>query len=150
MSSADAMNAASKENIQKCCAMYSIYATLHGYKGPNSSEELVEFLSSDKNAQGRLERMNVDVSKMDSYLVGRDGEPLEFRWGIESSPVAPAYVVCWEKEGVDGVVQVGVTGGTILDVEDEDELAELKAGNYSTGQSYGASMNTKTLKEENE
>ena len=130
--------------------MYSIYATLNNYKGPASKEKLIEFLSTSELAQKRLERMNVDISDMESAFIGRDDEELEFRWGIESTPVSPAYVVCWEKMGVDGVVQVGITGGTILDVEDEDELADLKKGIYSSGQSYGDSMNTKTQSEENQ
>lgn len=143
-----AFDAASKENIQKCCAMYAIYTTLNNFQGPASKDEMIDFLKSDEMAQSRLERMNIDPTKIDSYMVGRDGEPLEFRWGLESNPMAAAYVVCWEQTGVEGVVQVGVTGGTIVETEDEDELAELRAGNYSAGGVYGEAQNTKKIVEE--
>jgi len=140
---------ASDGNVKKCCAMYAIYTTLNNYKGPGSKDELVEFLTNDSQAATRLERMGVDPTKLDSYTVGRDGEPLEFRWGLESSPISPAYVICWEQIGIDGKIQVGVSGGKIVETDDEDELAELKAGNYSSGAAYGESMNTKTIVEEN-
>ena len=139
---------ASKENIQKSCAMYAIYTTLNNFKGPNSKQELVDFLASNETAKTRLDRMSMDPSKLESYMVGRDGEDLEFRWGLESNPMASAYVVCWEQTGVEGVVQVGVTGGTIVETDDEDELEELKAGNYSAGAVYGEAMNTKKIMED--
>jgi len=133
---------ASKENIQKCCAMYAIHLTLHDYKGPKSKEEMLDFLSSDDTAKTRLERMGMDQSNLESYMVGRDGEPFEFRWGHESTPLGSAYVICWEQVGIDGKVQVGVSGGRIVETDDEDELAELKEGNYDTGATYGAEMMT--------
>jgi hypothetical protein len=123
----NALANASRENIQKCCAMYAIYSTLHDYKGPKS----------DEMAAVRLKRMSMDPSKLESYFTGRDEEPLVFRWGVDSHPRAPSYVVCWEEVGVDGTVQVGVTGGTIIETDDEDELAELKKGVYDSGGSYG-------------
>lgn len=128
---------ASRENVQKCCAMYAIYSTLHDYKGPKSKEEMLSFLSADEKAKVRLERMSMDQSKLESYMTGRDGELLEFRWGVDSHPRAPAYVVCWEQLGVEGKIQVGVTGGTIVETDDEDELEELKKGVYDSGGSYG-------------
>jgi len=85
----------------------------------------------------RLQRMSMDPTKLESYMVGRDNEPLEFRWGVDSNPRAPAYVVCWEQVGLEGKVQVGVTGGTIVETDDEDELEELKKGVYDSGGSYG-------------
>jgi len=146
-----AMAKASKDNIQKCCAMYAIYSTLNNYKGPTSKEEMLDFLASEKLASSRLERMSIDPAQLDSYTVGRDGEPLQFRWGVESSPIAPAYVVCWEQIGIDGKVQVGITGGKIVETDDEDELEELKAGIYESagGATYGNAQNTKSMEEEN-
>ena len=135
-----AFEKASKENIQKCCAMYAIHLTLHNYKGPKNKEDMVSFLSTDETAKGRLERMGMDQSKLESYMVGRDGEPFEFIWGHESTPMGNAYVICWEAVGVDGAVQVGVSGGRIVETDDEDELAELKKGEYDTGSTYGDAM----------
>ena len=133
----NAFGKASKENIQKCCAMYAIHLTLHNYQGPNSKEEMLDFLSNDSTAKSRLERMSMDQSKLESYIVGRDGEPFEFRWGHQSAPMGNAYVICWEKIGVDGKIQVGVSGGRIVETGDEDELEELKKGEYDTGSTYG-------------
>ena len=133
----NAFDKASKENIQKCCAMYAIHLPLHNYQGPNSKEEMLDFLSNDETAKSRLTRMNMDQSKLESYMVGRDGKPFEFRWGHTSTPMGNAYVICWEQNGVDGSVQVGVSGGRIVETNDEDELEELKKGEYDTGASYG-------------
>jgi len=133
----NAFKKASKENIQKCCAMYAIFSTLNDYKGPKSKEEMLAFLSSDEQAAIRLKRMSMDPSKLESYMTGRDDEPLEFRWGVDSHPRASSYVVCWEQVGFEGNVQVGVTGGTIVETDDEGELEELKKGVYSTNDTYG-------------
>ncbi len=129
---------ATKENIQKACAMYAIHLTLHNFKGPSNKQEMLDFLSSDSEAKRKLERVGIDPTKLEDYVVGRDGEPYEFRWGVESNPLGDAYVICWEQTGVNGKVQVGVSGGRIVETDDEDELEELKKGEYSTGASYGA------------
>ena len=136
----NALSKASKENIQKSALMYSIYTGLNEYKGPANEEQMLEFLTSDSMAQKRLETMGMDVSNLSSYLTGRDGEKFEFRWGIVSSPLGGAYPVCWEQVGVDGGIQVGIAGGRIVETTDEDELADLKAGNYDAGNTYGDAM----------
>lgn len=130
--------AATKDNIQKACAMYAIHLTLHNFKGPNSKEEMLDFLSTDSQAKMKLERVGIDPGSLEDYVVGRDGEPFEFRWGVQSNPLGDAYVICWEQTGVNGSVQVGVSGGRVVETDDEDELEDLKKGEYSTGASYGA------------
>ena len=133
----DAFSKMTKTNVQKATMMYTIYSTMNNYRGPESLEQMTEFLKTDADAQKRLERVQIDVNKIDEYLKGRDGEVFEFRWSVQSNPMAAPYPVCWEKNGFDGTTQVGVSGGRVVETSDEDELADLKAGKYDDGGSYG-------------
>jgi hypothetical protein len=122
----------SEENIQKATLLYTAYVSLNQYRGPDSAEQMVEFVQSSEEAKKRLEYMGIDVSKADDYLVGRDGEPLKFIWGLQKTPLSPAYPICYEQIGVDGVIQVGISGGKVHDCEDEDEVNEImKQENYT-------------------
>jgi len=114
--------------------MYQIYSTLHNFKGPKDVNEMIEFLESSADVQTRFENLNIDADKLESYLIGRDGEQFQFRWRVRSSPINGSYPVCWEQTGVDGIIQVGVTGGIIIETSDEDELNNLKKGKYVTAQ----------------
>lgn len=133
----DAFSKMTKENVQKATMMYTIYSTMNNYRGPESLEQMTEFLKTDAQALKRLERVKIDVNKLDDYLKGRDGEVFEFRWSVQSNPMAAPYPVCWERTGFEGTIQVGVSGGRVVETGDEDELAELKAGKYNDGGSYG-------------
>ncbi len=127
----------SEHNVQKASMLYTMYSGMNGYKGPSSLEELKEFFESNQNAQKRLKSVpGIELSNLDDCFVGRDGEPLEFRWSIRSGPLAPAYPICFETVGVDGVRQVGLSGSKVLDVEDDDEYEELKKGKYRAGERY--------------
>ena len=60
----------------------------------------------------------------------RTGEPFEIRWGVNSRPMGPPRPVIFEATAVDGIRQVGLAGGVILDVETDDEYDELMKGIY--------------------
>jgi hypothetical protein len=120
----------SETNIQKASWCYAVYSALNKYRGPKNQEEMSSFLKGSEKGQIRLERIGVDTNDIDAYCVGRDGEPLEFRWSVKSNPVSAPYPICWEAIGVDGVVQVGISNGDVVDCTSDEELAELKKGKY--------------------
>ena len=119
-----------KENVQKAGTLYTIYSSLNGFTGPASVEEMKEFVISNPNATKRAEFVGMDVSRLDDYLVGRDGEPLKFRWSVKTGPLGPPYPICFEVTGVDGVRLVGVSGGRIEECEDDDEYEDMLNGKY--------------------
>jgi hypothetical protein len=122
----------SEENIQKATILYTSYVSLNQYQGPSNLEQMKEFLESSSEAKKRLDFVGIDVAKIDDYLVGRDGEPFEFIWGLQKNPLSPAYPVCYEQVGFDGTIQVGISGGKVHDCEDEDEVKEIiKQENYT-------------------
>jgi hypothetical protein len=126
----------SKENIQKATIIYTVYLSLNNYKGPANMEEMKEFVTTNDMAKDRLEGMSIDVSKFDDYMVGRDGEVFEFRWSLASTPLAPAYPICFEVAGVDGVRQCGVSGGKVHEFSTDEEYEDLKKGNYIPDEAY--------------
>ncbi len=124
----------SEKNIQKATFLYSIYVSLNQYSGPENVEQMTAFLESNDEAKKRLENMGMDLAKIDEYLVGRDGEPLEFIWGLKKNPLARAYPICYEKTGFDGIIQVGISGGKIHDCNSQEEVQEIiEKENYEAG-----------------
>jgi len=98
-------------------------------------EQMTEFFQSNSMAQKRLETMGMDLAKIDDYLVGRDGEPYKFIWGLQKNPFSAAYPVCYEQTGFDGIILVGISGGKIHECQDEDEVqAIIKEENYTAAE----------------
>lgn len=124
------MAAYNKENIQKCSTMYTVYSSMNGFVGPKDAEEMKAFLTSDEGAMKRLGFVGIDTGDLDQYMVGRDGLPLKFRWGVKTTPVSAPYPICFEEEGVDGVRQVGLSGARIQEVTDDEEYETLLKGKY--------------------
>ena len=120
--------AANKENYQKASTMYVVYASLNKYKGPSSLEEMVEFLSTSEKAAKRLKIVGMEPGNLNEYLTGRDGKPFRFRWSVKSSPMAPAYPICFEETGIDGVRQVAFSGRKMVEVTDDKEYDRLFKG----------------------
>lgn len=137
---AEAFARMTKINIQKATMMYTVYVATHDYRGPDNLEEMIEFLTTDPDGLKRMNRVQIDVDRLEEFLIGRDGEVFEFRWSIQSNPMAAPYPVCWEREGFEGTVRVGVSGGRVVETGDEGELADLKAGKYNDGGSYGSAQ----------
>ena len=123
-----------KENVQKASTMYSIYSSLNQFTGPANVDEMKEFLATDQRALKRLELIGIATGKFDEYLTGRDGEPLEFRWAVKTTPVAAAYPICFEKTGIDGIRQVGFSGTKIEEVSDDARYKSLLKGKFRPDQ----------------
>ena len=119
-----------KENVQKAANMYSIYTKLHKFTGPASIEEFREFMTTSEDAKRRAQFLNLDLNKFDSYVEGRDGEPLTFRWKVRTNPMAAPYPISFEQTGVDGVRLVGLSGGVIIECDDDEEYEEMLKGKY--------------------
>jgi hypothetical protein len=119
-----------KENVQKSANMYSIYSSLNSFTGPADMEAFKEFMTTSEDAQMRAKFLDLDLSNFDSYVVGRDGEQLKFRWKVRTSPVSPSYPICFEETGVDGVRLIGMSGGIIVECDDEDQYEEMLEGKY--------------------
>lgn len=124
------LTAGNKENYQKACTMYVVYSRLNGNQGPASTEEMIEFLSTDEKAAKRLNLVGMDTGSLNDYLVGRDGEPFKFRWSVKANPMSPPYPICFEENGVDGVRQVGFSGKKMMEVTDDAEYNKLLTGQY--------------------
>ena len=87
-------------NIKRLRGAYGMFLIAHGLKGPQSEEELKEFLRTDKGALTKLERMGLAVDDIDAIFVSeRDGKPFKVRYGLEGIGDHP---MVFESEGVDG------------------------------------------------
>lgn len=129
---ASGVQARNKLNIQKMANAYNLYASRFGQKGPKSLEEFKEFLASNKTIERNLSRMAIDRSDIDSYFIsGNDEEPFDFRWDVKVPPVNPTTPVVFEKTGKDGVRQVGLANGDVIDVTSDKEYDRLMAGKVS-------------------
>ena len=118
-------------NIKKMTIIYNSFTSSNKYKGPKDEAELKDWLSSEDCNKSTMERLNIDVEKIDDYLVSeRTGEQFEIRWGVNSRPMGPPRPVIFETTAVDGIRQVGLAGGGILDVETDEEYDELMKGKY--------------------
>lgn len=119
-------------NIKKMSMIYNVYTASNGYKGPKDEAQLKEWLDSEGCNKAKMLKFNIDVAKIDDYLVSeRTGEKFEIRWGVDSVPMGPPRPVIFEATAVDGIRQVGVAGGgDILDVDTDEEYDELMSGVY--------------------
>lgn len=116
-----------KMNVAKVSTCFKIFASRNNNKTPESEEQLVAFMKEERVAKN-LERLGLDVDKLDSIFVSeRDGEPLKIRWGAKWDPES-STPVAFEAVGVDGVRLVGAD--VVLEVSDDDEYEELWQGIY--------------------
>jgi hypothetical protein len=120
-----------KGNIKKMAMIYNAYTAANKYQGPESEEQLKDWLMNEASAD-RMAKINVDVTKFDDYMISeRTGEKFEVRWGVNSAPMGPPRPVIFEATAVDGIRQVGLAGGgEILDVDTDEEYDDLMSGNF--------------------
>ena len=119
-------------NIKKMAIIYNAYTGMNEWQGPKDEAQLREWFTSGAWRKEKMEKLNVDPTKFDDYLVSeRTGEKFEIRWGVNSAPMGPPRPVVFEATAVDGIRQVGLAGGgEILDVESDEEYDELMQGIY--------------------
>ncbi len=120
-------------NMKRLRNCYSMYQSVHGFKGPKSEAEFKEFLKTTKVAEVRLERMGIDQGSVDDIFINeRDGEPFKVRYGVNGTK---NNAIVFEAVGVDGKRMVGLS--PVLELED----AEYEA--YWSGKKKGESFEIK-------
>jgi hypothetical protein len=97
---------------------------------PASKEELINFLQTDPNIDRNLEFMGIDRGQYENFWTSEnDGEEFTVLWGQKVTSFEGVGIpIVFEKSGADGVRQVGLTNGTILDVSDDAKYDRLLKG----------------------
>lgn len=128
------IRASNNSNIKKAASLYQLYASRHGYVGPNSKEELLDFLTTNEKIAKNLDLMGVDRINIDSYLVSEnDGQEFVFRWGVFVNPdlERASEPVVFESAGKDGVRLVMLSNRRILEVTSNQKYESLLSGKVS-------------------
>jgi len=116
-------------NIKKVHAMYSFYMANNAYKGPESEEEFMAWMTS---AEGRfaIKRMEMDPDRIDDYFVSeRDGEKFVIRYGLKG--LRDHAIVFEATGGEEGTRLVAL--GTPVEMDEDDY------NDYLSGEVEGAS-----------
>lgn len=130
----DFVRAANDSNIEKVGSVYQLYASRSGYTGPESKEELKNFVKTNEKIKENLERMGIEREKFDDYFISEnDGKEFVLRWNVFINPDrdrsrAP---LVFEQEGKNGVRQVLLSNRKILEVNDEEKYQALLNGKVS-------------------
>lgn len=127
----DHVKAANDTNIKKLCSAYQLYASRSRYIGPESKEELVEFLRTNEKITRNLELMGLDRSEIDGYFISEnDGKEFEIRWGVFVNPdqERAREPLVFEKEGKDGIRLVMLANRNILEVDNDKKYQALLNG----------------------
>lgn len=112
-------------NIKKLRGAYGLFLFQHNLRGPESEEELKEYLSSDAGAAVKLGRMGVSVDQIDSMFVSeRDNQPFKVRYGLRGLGDHP---IVFEAEGVDGKRFIAFTTPREVDAAEYESLWDQKA-----------------------
>ena len=87
-------------NIKKLRGAYGLFLFQHDLRGPESEEELKEYLRTDPGAKVKLERMGMTLDDIDSIFISeRDGQPFKVRYGLNG---LGDHAAVFEADGVDG------------------------------------------------
>lgn len=120
-----------KGNAKKLSMLYEGFTGAHAYQGPKDEAELRDWVTGPDFKKDRMAKLNIHADKFDDYLVSdRTGEKFEIRWGVKSVPMGPPRPVIFETTAFEGVRQVGLAGGSTLNVETDEEYDELMSGVY--------------------
>lgn len=107
-------------NIKKLRGAYGLYLFQHSLRGPESEEQLKEYLRTDEGAQVKLGRMGMTVDQIDSIFISeRDGKPFKVRYGLRG---LGDHAAVFEAEGVDGKRMVALTNPREVDEAEYDQL----------------------------
>lgn len=97
------------------------YRIDHRGQVPRSEQELRGFVA----AMNPADRAALGVESVDACLVSdRDGQPVCLVFGGSEAAAGEPAVVCYERQGRDGVRLVGKVGGDV-EVADETRFREL-------------------------
>lgn len=122
----DAVARLNSTNMQRVANLYLTYQLEHDWRGPADEAQLKEFVRTYDPK--RLERINVDPSKLDELFISeRDGQPFKIRYGVPGNMMGSTEPVVFEATGVDGLRMVGFLSMEQREV-DSDEYDALLAG----------------------
>lgn len=125
---ADQMN----DNIKKVRGAYGIYLIAHNMQGPKNEEEFKEYLTTNRNAIVKLERMGVTEDEiLDIFVSERDGQAFKIRYGWVGLGDHP---MVFESEGVDGKRMVAYLPPRELDAVEYEKAWNLKITKKATMQ----------------
>jgi hypothetical protein len=126
--SVEAIAALNSSNIQKLTNLYSAYQASRYGPGPKDEAELKRFAKEEMGAY-HLGLMHIDPNNLDTLFVSdRDHKPFKVRYGVNGGPGVVNALV-FEEEGVGGKKQVGLNGGTVMEVGDS-QYEEMWSGKW--------------------
>lgn len=122
-----------KTNIQKLANSVVLYSALKQNRGPQSAEQLVDFVENNPNIERNLNWMGIERGKFSDYFTSSvDQQEFRVRWGLAINPEEPAVPLVFEQSGNnDGVRRVALSDGRVLEVENDTKYKELLAGRIS-------------------
>lgn len=105
-----------KTNAGKLRTCYCVFQSLNGDIGPKNSEELFEFMRTNKQVARRAKKAGINLDTLEDLLISeRDNEPFRVKWGIDGTDVVP---IVFEETGVDG--KRLIAGAKVEEVEAEE------------------------------
>jgi hypothetical protein len=103
-------------NIRRLHSTYKMFMNRHELKGPESEEELKDFLTNNNTAKALLKRMGIESDSIDEIFVSeRDGQPFKVRWGVKG---IEDHAIIFEAEGIGGKRMVAFTRTRELDADE--------------------------------
>jgi hypothetical protein len=119
-------------NGKRLANLYAIYQSRHDGAGPKDRKAFETFIQ-EAMQPAELVGTGVDQRHLEPLFTSeRDKQPFFIRYGVRSpDPSSPGInlAVCFEAEGVDGVVEVFLTGPKVERVP-VTSVPEWKAGKH--------------------
>lgn len=129
-----------KTNIQKVASSIVLYASFKQNRGPESAQQLIDFVENDKYIERNLSWMGIERDNFAQYMTSSvDQQKFKVRWGITFNPDGAAVPLVFEQTGDDdGVRRVALSNADILEVDSDAKYKELLAGKISKEDAGGA------------
>jgi len=126
-SAATMIQDANRANIQRLTNLYTRHQMQKAGQGPKSEQEFKKFIQG-LDAE-TLKNMGIELSSLDSLFVSeRDQQPFDIRYGVKSSFRDAAQGLVFERVGLEGVRQVGISTIAVKEIGDDQQYADLKSG----------------------
>lgn len=120
--------AVNNSNIQKLTNLYSAFQISRYGPGPKDETEFKHFIKNEMGSY-HLGLMQIDANNIDDIFISeRDHKPLKVRYGVNGGP-GVVNVLVFEEEGLNGKKQVGLNGGTVMEVDDT-QYNEMWSGKW--------------------